>query len=120
MWLNIHDLAWIKGNELVGLSDIWLSYEKEFKTYCKLLNQHLIESLEFISFVKLRYPIVLQYEASIHVSKYTQWWLVHTSGTAEKAYEGWPANTYLLNPNEIAWIVIKKEIFEVGKPFNSE
>ena len=76
-WLIIYDLAGINGNELVGPFNVEYDMKRNSKTYCRLLNQYLIKNPKILPFAKLRFPIVRQYKAPSHASKYTIRWLVH-------------------------------------------
>ena len=70
-------MAGINGNELVGPFNVEYDMKRNSKTYCRLLNQYLIENPKILPFAKLRFPIVRQYKAPSHASKYTIRWLVH-------------------------------------------
>ena len=112
-WLIIYDLAGINGNELVGPFNVEYDIKRNSKTDCRLLNQYLIENPKILPFAKLRFPIVRQYKAPSHVSKYTMRWLVH-QGVRGKHF--WPnlqipASRILLRLHGSS---SRKEIYEVG------
>ena len=118
-WLIIYDLAGINGNELVGPFNIGYDMKRNSKTDCRLLNQYLIGSPKILPFAKLRFPILQQYKAPSHASKYTIRWLVHQGVLGKHIWPNLqvPTSTILLRLHgSSSW----KENYELGWPFNSK
>ena len=87
-------MAGINGNELVGPFNVGYDMKRNSKTDCRLLNQYLIGSPKILPFAKLRFPILRQYKAPSHASKYTIRWLVHQGVLGKHIRPNLPPKSY--------------------------